>query len=82
MEAQLQVEGIKNQAEIERKAQELVKAVATATEAGRKIPSPVLALQRLTQRSVKFLRWLRSSLLDRLTWVAATPRLRRLYAEL
>ena len=51
VEAQLRVEGIENQAEIKRKAQELVKAVAIATQAGRKIPSPVLALQRLTQRS-------------------------------
>ena len=82
LETRLKAEGIENVAELKRKAKELAKEVKTATAAGRKIPSPVTALQRFTQRSVKLLRWLRSSLVDRLTWAVATPRLRTLYAEL
>lgn len=82
VEAKLKAEGIENEAELARKAKELAKAKEIAAKAGRKIPSPVLALQRFTQRSVKLLRWLRSSLLDRQAWHTATPRLRDLYATL
>lgn len=82
VEGRLAAEGIENHAELARKAKELEAAKAHAAQAGRKFPSPVLALQRLTQRSVKLLRWLRASLLDNLTWAAATPRLRELYATL
>lgn len=82
VETRLTNEGIKNEAELERKAKELAISVKIATAAGRKMPSPVLALVRFTQRSVKLLRWLRSSLLDRSAWDAATPRLIVLYATL
>lgn len=82
VEDRLKEDGIENTAELDRKAKELAIAVEIATKAGRKIPAPVLALQRHTQRSVKLLRWLRSSLLDQLSWQAATPRLEKLYAEL
>lgn len=82
VEARLKGEGIENHAEIARKQKTFAKAQALATAAGRIIPSPVVALQRLTQRSVKLLRWLRSSFIDRLPWEAATPRLRALYASL
>ena len=81
-EARLKVEGIENTAETARKRKTLAKAQELAAAAGRKIPSPVVALQRFTQHSVKSLRWLRSSLADRLDWDAATPRLRLLYATL
>jgi Transposase DDE domain len=82
VEARLLSEGIENQAELARKAKELARAQEQAAAAGRKLPSPVVALQRFTQRSVKLLRWLRASLLDKLTWDAATPRLQALYATL
>lgn len=82
MDEKLRLEGIENVAEIARRQKTLARVQAMAAEAGRKIPSCVVALQRLTQCSVKLLRWLRSSLLDRLTWDAATPRLRVLYATL
>ena len=82
VEMRLKEDGIENEAELARKAKELAITVEIATKAGRKIPGPVLAIQRHTQRSVKLLRWLRSSLLDRLAWQAATPRLEALYAGL
>ena len=80
VEEKLRREGIENDAEIARKAKVLTLAQAVAAAAGRKIPSCVAALRRLTQCSVKLLRWLRSSLIDQLDWHAATPRLRALYA--
>ena len=58
VEAKLKAEGIENEAELARKTKELAKAKEIAAKAGRKMPSPVLALQRFTQRSVKLLRWL------------------------
>ena len=82
VEEKLRREGIENEAEIARRQKVLVQMQADAADAGRKIPSCVLALQRLTQCSVKLLRWLRSALRNRLAWDAATPRLRHLYATL
>jgi len=82
VEEKLRREGIENEAEIARRQKVLAQMQADAADAGRKIPSCVLALQRLTQCSVKLLRWLRSALRNRLAWDAATPRLRHLYATL
>ena len=39
-------------------------------------------LRRATQRSVKFVRWLRQALRENLTEAAAVPRLTQLYASL
>jgi len=82
VEEKLRLEGIKNQAELARKAKVLAKARATALAAGRTFSACVTALQRLTQTSVNLLRWLRSGFKDRLAWDAATPRLHDLYALL
>lgn len=82
VEDRLLTDGIENHAELKRKAKSLATAQQQAAAAGRQIPSPVLALQRFTQRSVKLLRWLRSSLQQRLAWQAATPQLISLYATL
>ena len=70
VERRLLEDGITNNAELERKAKELASALDFAAKAGRTIPTPVVALQRFTQRSVKLLRWLkvqspRSTLLAR-----------------
>lgn len=82
LQEQLRLEGIENHAEMNRKQKEFAKAQAFAAAANRPIPTCVAALQRLTQCSVKLLRWLRSCLDLRLDWHAATPRLRLLYAQL
>ena len=82
VEDRLLTEGIENQAELERNAKSLAQTQKHAAAAGRTLPSPVVALQRFTQRSVKLLRWLRSSLQQRLDWHTATPHLALLYATL
>lgn len=82
IDARLKAEGIENEAEKRRRQEVFAKAQKLATAAGRRIPSPVVALQRFTQHSVKLLRWLRSSFAACLAWDAATPRLRDLYATL
>ena len=62
------------------------KRTQTVKRAGMKIGWPVstLALQarRATQRSVKFIRWLRHALREKLTEAAAVLRLKQLYASL
>jgi hypothetical protein len=78
LQERLRLEGIENHAEMDRQQKEFAKAQAFAAAAGRPLPTCVAALQRLTQCSVKLLRWLRSSLDHRLAWHAATPRLRLL----
>ena len=57
VEDRLLAEGIENRAELDRKAKSLAEAQKHAAAAGRTLPSPVVALQRFTQRSVKLLRW-------------------------
>lgn len=82
VEQRLLASGIENQAELARKAKTLEEAQTRAAAAGRKLPTPVVVIQRFTQRSVKLLRWLRSSIQLRLAWRAATPHLAALYATL
>lgn len=72
---------LQNTAEDERRNNRIKTARKTA-----KIQSPVsslvLATRRATQLSVKFLRWLRHAIRDRLSEGAAVARLRTLYAVL
>jgi hypothetical protein len=82
LEEKLRWAGSKNRVEILRRQKVLALIQAAAVAANRSIPACVFALQRLTQCSVKLLRWLRSALRDRLDRKAATPRRRTLYATL
>lgn len=54
--------GIVNSPEIERRAKRLKALTAHNTAAGRILPRIIYGFQRLTQRSVKFVRWLRQNL--------------------
>ena len=54
--------GIVNTAELKRRAGRLGDLTVSATKAGRLIPCIIAGFQRLTQRSVKFVRWLRQNL--------------------
>ncbi len=56
--------------------------MAAAARKRTRLPSLVVAARRATQRSVKFIRWLRQSLRDQLTEAAAVLRLKLLYAKL
>ena len=73
---------ITNGAEIKRRAGRLEKRTAAAGKAGRKIPSIICGVQRLTQCSVKFIRWLRHFLWRSHALEEIYPVLRKLYATL
>ena len=51
--------GLRNTAEEKRRKKVLTKRTARVEKAGRKMPFIISGFQRLTQRTVKFIRWLR-----------------------
>ena len=52
--------GISNAAEEKRREKVLTERTARVEKTGRKMPLIIAGFQRLTQRTVKFIRWLRS----------------------
>ena len=81
-EHQLAAEGIYNEAEEKRRSQRLEKRIEAATKMSRKIPTIISGVQRLTVRSVKFVRWLRQFMWADKPLRFMHERLRLLYAEL
>lgn len=75
-------EGIRNVAEWKRKAQTLEEVRQYVEENGASLPWIHSAIQRITQRSVKFIRWLRNHLDSDATWSRAMAALVRIYAKL
>ena len=73
---------IQNLAEDRRRAVRMAKAAAACAQADQALSTLVLQARRATQRSVKFIRWLRHSLRDRLAEATAAARLKLLYANL
>jgi hypothetical protein len=73
---------VQNTAEDQRRSKRLESAERACTEIGWPISSLVLAARRATQRSVKFIRWLRYAIRERLAEAAAVARLKQLYAVL
>ena len=59
-EAALTKPGISNVAEEKRRGKVLTERTERVEKTGRKMPLIVAGFQRLTQRTVKFIRWLRS----------------------
>lgn len=74
--------GIANEAEDRRRASRTEEARKECAQIGIRLSSLALLRRRATQRSVKFIRWLRQAIRDRLAEAAAVPRLRQLYAQL
>ncbi len=74
--------GVSNTAEDQRREKRTAQMKTSATQAGRPISSLLLSARRATQRSVKFVRWLRHALRENLAEAAAAPRLSSLYATL
>jgi hypothetical protein len=74
--------GVTNQAEDERRAQRAATLARQCTAAGQPLSALVLQARRATQRSVKFVRWIRQSIRDGATEALAVPRLVALYAAL
>ena len=82
-EAELErVHGVRNEAELERRAQRLEKEERRLAKQNVALPVLVRTLQRLTQRSVKFIRWLRVQLFAQPHHAPAIAALRQLYATL
>ncbi len=73
---------VKNTAELKRRQERLAQQQAAAQGRGAQMPSLVLAVQRLTQGSVKLFRWLRCNFFSALPLVALLPNLRHSYATL
>ncbi len=74
--------GITNVAEDKRRARRQSALAEQAALMKRAIPTLLLTARSATQRSVKFIRWLRHAIRERLAEEAAVPRLRQLYAQL
>jgi hypothetical protein len=74
--------GVTNVAEDQRRAKRTELAGRQCATTGKPLSPLVLAARRATQRSVKFIRWLRHALRDQLAEACAVPRLRTLYASL
>lgn len=73
--------GIRNEAETKRKAQTLANRDKDSKSKGRGgLTVLQKAIQRLTQRTVKFIRWLKNHLDSKRTWTQALARLAKIYA--
>ena len=74
--------GVVNTSEDRRREQRTARFLDFAAAAGRPVSSLLLIARRATQRSVKFVRWLRHAIRDDLAEVVAAHRLAHLYATL
>ena len=74
--------GVSNEAEDRRRAKRVQEAEQACAKKGTPLSSLVLQARRATQRSVKFVRWLRQSLRDHAAEGAAVLRLKAFYATL
>lgn len=74
--------GIRPEAELKRRADRIAADHEFARENHRSFPSLRATALRLTQRTVKFLRWLRSSLLREAPWLDLIAFLRHSYATI
>ena len=71
-----------NQAEDERRAKRIKAAVAECEKVGQSLSSLVAGARRATQRSVKFVRWIRQAIRDQAAEGVAVLRLMKLYDAL
>ena len=74
--------GVENHSEDKRRQQRMEQCVATSAKVGKPISTLILQARRATQRSIKFIRWLRQSIRDQVAEATAVPRLKHLYANL
>ena len=74
--------GVVNVAEDQRRAKRVKATIKACKVTGSPISTLVVQARRATQRSLKFIRWLRQSLRDQTAEAVAVLRLRALYATL
>jgi len=73
------VEGVANTSEITRKAKRLGGEIARIAKENKVLPVLLRDFQRLTQRSVKYIRWRCAWLFESAPWHAVVAALRRSY---
>jgi len=73
-------EGVTNTSEIKRKAKRLQTEIERLAEKNEVLPVLLRDFQRLTQRSVKYIRWLRAFLFVPAPWINVVAALRESYA--
>jgi hypothetical protein len=79
----LKATGILNEAEVKRKAKTLAKREEQSKSKGGDGLTPLQkGIQRLTQRTVKFIRWLKKHLDSARSWARALARLAKIYSRL
>ena len=74
--------GVENHSEDQRRQRRTENSIATSSKVGKPISTLILQARRATQRSVKFIRWIRQSIRHRVAEATAVPRLKLLYANL
>jgi hypothetical protein len=74
--------GVSNSSEDERRGQRVRELRRVSRRTGRAASSLILGARRATQRSVKFVRWLRHALREKLAESVAVTRLAQLYASM
>ncbi len=73
---------VSNAAEDRRRAKRVAELQRISAQAGRATSTLLSSARRASQRSLKFIRWLRHALQENLTEAAAVPHLTTLYASL
>lgn len=76
----IEKKGIVNKAEDNRRTRRLEKVMVDKKLNNRKLPVFLIEPKRATQRSVKFIRWLRNHLFIDTSWREALAPLQRIYA--
>ncbi len=76
----LKQEGVDNEIENKRRSKRLEKTMALAEAKKITLPNFLAAPKRPSQRSVKFIRWLRNNLFSNTSWMEAMGSLKRIYA--
>lgn len=74
--------GVENLAENARREKRLAQLELHLRQSGQAFPTALRALQRCSQHSLKFIRWLRSCLLRPTSWALARADLQASYASL
>ena len=80
LEGCIEKEGISNEIENNRRNERLKKVLANSKAVNKTLPDFLIQPKRATQRSVKFIRWLRNHLFMNTSWREALGPLQRIYA--
>jgi hypothetical protein len=77
-----QADGVRNEPELRRRRERQERLAADLAKRNQRLPFAYRVLQRLTQRGVKLIRWIRNHLYSERSWAEAISLLRFVYARL